>query len=32
LDEIRARADQQLAWALQGDPRALYGDYPPVRL
>ena len=27
-----ARADQQHAWALAGDPRGLYGDYPPAEL
>jgi hypothetical protein len=27
---IVARADQQHAWALAGDPRGLYGEYPPA--
>lgn len=26
---IAARADQQHAWVLAGDPRGMYGDYPP---
>ena len=29
-NEVRARADQQHAWRLAGDPRGLYGDYPPA--
>lgn len=27
---IAARADEQDAWFLAGDPRGLYGEYPPV--
>jgi uncharacterized membrane protein len=27
---IIARADQQQAWRLAGDPRGWYGDYPPA--
>jgi nitrate/nitrite transporter NarK len=27
---IAARADQQHAWVLAGDPRGTYGDYPPA--
>lgn len=27
---IAARADQQHAWALGGDPRGTYGRYPPA--
>jgi hypothetical protein len=26
VDEIRARADQQHAWVMQGDPRGTYGE------
>jgi lysylphosphatidylglycerol synthetase-like protein (DUF2156 family) len=26
IDEIRARADQQHAWVMRGDPRCIYGD------
>lgn len=26
---VRARADQQQAWTLAGDPRGTYGIYPP---
>ena len=29
-NEVRARADQQHAWSLAGDPRGLYGEYPPA--
>jgi nitrate/nitrite transporter NarK len=29
-DDIRARADQQHAWAMQGDPRGMFGEYPPA--
>jgi hypothetical protein len=29
LAEIAARADQQHAWVLAGDPRGVYGDYLP---
>ena len=28
--ELSARADQHLAWVMQGDPRGLYGAYPPA--
>ena len=27
---LSARADQHLNWVIQGDPRALYGAYPPA--
>jgi hypothetical protein len=27
---IAARADQQHAWVMAGDPRGAYGDYPPA--
>lgn len=27
--QVRARADQQQAWTLAGDPRGTYGIYPP---
>lgn len=27
---LSARAGQQLAWVIQGDPRGLYGNYPPA--
>ncbi len=27
---VSARADQQQAWRLAGDPRGLCGDYPPA--
>ena len=27
-----ARADQQHRWYLEGDPRGIYGQYPPVAL
>ncbi len=27
---LSARADQHLAWVMQGDPRGLYGNYPPA--
>ncbi len=27
--ELWARADQQHAWAMAGDDRGIYGDYPP---
>ena len=27
---IVARADQQQAWRLAGDPRGIYGEYPPL--
>lgn len=27
---IAARADQQHAWVMAGDPRGVYGDYPPI--
>lgn len=30
--ELRWRADQHLAWVIDGDPRALYGIYPPADL
>ena len=30
LDAIRARADQQHRWVWVGDPRGIYGQYPPV--
>ena len=30
LDAIRARADQQHQWVMQGDDRGVYGKYPPV--
>ena len=30
LAAIAARADQQQAWRLVGDPRGLYGEYPPA--
>jgi hypothetical protein len=30
LAAIIARADQQHAWVLAGDPRGAYGDYPPA--
>lgn len=26
--EICARADQQHQWAMEGEPRGLFGDYP----
>lgn len=29
-DLLAARADQQHAWRLAGDPRGIYGDYPNV--
>ena len=25
---LSARADQHLTWVIEGDPRALYGNYP----
>lgn len=28
--QVRARADQQHAWAVAGDDRGTYGDYPPA--
>jgi lysylphosphatidylglycerol synthetase-like protein (DUF2156 family) len=28
LDAIRARADEQHTWVIQGDPRGTYGNYP----
>jgi hypothetical protein len=28
---LLARADQQQAWRMQGDPRGIYGEYPPIR-
>jgi hypothetical protein len=30
LAEVAARADQQHAWVLAGDPRGAYGDHPPA--
>jgi hypothetical protein len=30
LDAIRARADQQNEWVWVGDPRGIYGAYPPA--
>jgi hypothetical protein len=30
LDGLRARADQQQALRLAGDPRGTYGEYPPI--
>lgn len=30
-EEIARRADEQNALALAGDPRGMYGDYPPAR-
>jgi hypothetical protein len=30
LDDLRARADQQHVWAMQGDPRGMFGEYPPA--
>jgi hypothetical protein len=29
LDGLRARADQQQAWRMAGDPRGIYGESPP---
>ena len=29
--ELAARADLQHAWVLEGDPRGIYGRYPPTR-
>jgi hypothetical protein len=29
---IAARADQQHAWVLRGDPRGTYGRYPPASI
>lgn len=29
---LGARADQQQAWRMAGDPRGIYGNYPPARL
>ncbi|MCW2652310.1 MAG: hypothetical protein JWR32_3286 [Mycobacterium sp.] len=29
---LSARADQRLKWVMQGDPRGLYGQYPPAVL
>jgi hypothetical protein len=28
--ELSARADQHLTWVIEGDPRGLYGNYPPA--
>jgi hypothetical protein len=28
--QLVARADRQHAWAMAGDPRGVYGDYPPA--
>jgi type II secretory pathway pseudopilin PulG len=30
--QIAARAEQQHRWALRGDDRGTYGDYPPAHL
>lgn len=30
--ELAYRGDQQDAWLLAGDPRGVYGEYPPVEL
>jgi hypothetical protein len=30
LDGLRARADQQQAWRMQGDPRGIYGGEFPA--
>lgn len=30
LAAIRARADQQHQWVMQGDDRGVYGSYPPA--
>ena len=30
IKALTARADQHLTWVLQGDPRGLYGNYPPA--
>jgi hypothetical protein len=27
---LSARADQHLAWVIEGDPRSLHGNYPPA--
>jgi hypothetical protein len=32
LAAVAARADQQHAWALAGDDRGTYGDYPPAAM
>src|ERR1700758_4815115 len=32
LAAVAARADQQHAWALTGDDRGTYGDYPPAAM
>jgi len=29
-DALRARADQQRGWVWVGDPRGIYGEYPPA--
>jgi hypothetical protein len=31
-NEVGARADQQQAWCLAGDPRGVYGEYRPTGL
>lgn len=28
--DLAHRADQQHAWTVTGDPRGVYGDYPPA--
>jgi hypothetical protein len=28
---LSARADQQQAWRMAGDPRGFYGEYPPAQ-
>jgi nitrate/nitrite transporter NarK len=28
IDDVRARADQQHDWVMQGDPRGTFGEYP----
>jgi hypothetical protein len=30
LAGVVARADQQHVWAMQGDPRGMFGEYPPA--
>jgi hypothetical protein len=30
LEGLRARADQQYTWRMQGDPRGTYGEFPPA--
>ena len=30
IEGLRARADQQYNWRMQGDPRGTYGEFPPA--